>query len=131
MADGTVARVPGFDLTRQNAELESELVATFTEVVREGHFILGERVADLETQIAALCGVQWGIGVANGSDALNLALLACGVGPGDEVITVPFTFFATAGAIARAGARPVFCDIDSETYNLDPAKLASLITQRT
>jgi dTDP-4-amino-4,6-dideoxygalactose transaminase len=123
--------IPGFSLTRQNAELEKELIEVILEVIRGGQFILGENVAKLEKEIANLCGVDYAIGVGNGSDALFLALLACGVGPGDEVITTPFTFFATAGAIAHTGAKPVFCDIDPGTFNMDPSKIEDVITERT
>ncbi|HHY37358.1 MAG TPA: DegT/DnrJ/EryC1/StrS family aminotransferase [Clostridia bacterium] len=134
MPDNTPAaekRIPSFDLTRQNALLHDELISVISEVIEKGHFILGENVAALEEEIARLCGVRFAIGVANCSDALYLALLACGIGPGDEVITTPFTFFATGGAIARAGARPVFCDIDPVTYNIDPHRIEPLITERT
>jgi dTDP-4-amino-4,6-dideoxygalactose transaminase len=123
--------IPGFSLTRQNAELEKELTKVILEVIRGGQFILGENVAKLEKEIADLCGVDYAIGVGNGSDALFLALLACGVGPGDEVITTPFTFFATAGSIAHTGAKPVFCDIDPRTFNIDPSKIEDVITERT
>ncbi len=123
--------VPGFDLKRQNSYFMDKITETLTGVVSKGQFILGEKVKELESDIAGLCGAQFGIGVANGSDALYLALLACGVGPGDEVITTPFTFFATAGAIARADARPVFVDIRLDTYNLDPDMVASKINHRT
>jgi dTDP-4-amino-4,6-dideoxygalactose transaminase len=123
--------IPGFSLTRQNAELEKELTKVILEVIRGGQFILGENVAKLEKEIADLCGVDYAIGVGNGSDALFLALLACGVGPGDEVITTPFTFFATAGSIAHTGAKPVFCDIDPGTFNIDPSKIEDVITERT
>lgn len=123
--------IPGFSLTRQNAELEEELTEVILDVVRGGQFILGENVARLEKEIADLCGVDYAIGVGNGSDALFLALLACGVGQGDEVITTPFTFFATAGAIAHTGATPVFCDIDPGTFNIDPWKIEDAITERT
>jgi dTDP-4-amino-4,6-dideoxygalactose transaminase len=123
--------IPGFSLTRQNAELEEELIEVILDVVRGGQFILGENVAKLEKEIANLCGVDYAIGVGNGSDALFLALLACGVGPGDEVITTPFTFFATAGSIAHTGAKPVFCDIDPGTFNIDPSKIEDVITERT
>ncbi|NPV54650.1 MAG: DegT/DnrJ/EryC1/StrS family aminotransferase [Firmicutes bacterium] len=125
------AVIPGFDLTRQNAALKEELLQIISGIVEKGQFILGENVAELEKEIAELCGVRFGIGVGNCSDALYLALLACGVGPGDEVITTPFTFIATAGAIARVGAKPVFCDIDPATYNIDPQKIEALITGRT
>lgn len=123
--------VPGFDLKRQNILLQEDLRKVLDEVIKKGQFILAENVQELESEIARICGARYGIGVANGSDALYLALLACGVGQGDEVITTPFTFFATAGAIARAGAVPVFSDIDPVTYNLDPVLAASRVTSRT
>ncbi|NPV81867.1 MAG: DegT/DnrJ/EryC1/StrS family aminotransferase [Firmicutes bacterium] len=124
-------QVPSFDLTRQNAALKDELMYAVSRIVAEGHFILGENVAELEKAVAELCGVKFGIGVGNCSDALYLAILACGIGPGDEVITTPFTFFATAGAIVRAGAKPVFCDIDPGTYNIAPQEVEGLVTGRT
>ena len=111
--------------------MEKELTEVILEVIRGGQFILGENVAKIEKKIADLCGVDYAIGVGNGSDALFLALLACGVGPGDEVITTPFTFFATAGSIAHTGAKPVFCDIDPGTFNIDPSKIEDVITERT
>lgn len=124
-------KIPAFDISRQNAALSRELISAFEAVLAEGHFILGEQVARLEESIARLCGVRHAIGVANGSDALYLVLLAFGIGPGDEVITTPFSFFATAGSIVRAGAKPVFCDIDAGTFNLDPTCLEDCITPRT
>jgi len=124
-------KVPAFDLTEQNRRLKDELMKAIEEVVDGGHFILGEPVVEFERALAELCGVKHAVGVANGSDALYLALLACGIGPGDEVITTPFTFFATAGAIVRAGATPVFVDIDEATYNIDPAAIEGAITPRT
>lgn len=123
--------IPSFDLTRQNSLLKKELLAAITEVVKAGHFIMGPNVKALEEELARLCSVEHAITVANGSDALYLALVACGIGPGDEVITTPFTFFATAGAIARAGATPVFCDIDPATYNIAISKIEDKITTRT
>jgi dTDP-4-amino-4,6-dideoxygalactose transaminase len=123
--------IPGFSLTRQNAELEQEVTEAILDVMRGGQFILGENVAKLEKEIADLCEAEYAIGVANCSDALYLALRACGVGPGDEVITTPFTFFATAGAIAHTGATPVFCDIDPGTFNIDPSRIEDAITERT
>ncbi len=123
--------VPSFDLKRQNAALQEELSAVLGKVIANGQFILGENVKALETEIAEVCGAQYGVGVANGSDALYLALLACGVEPGDEVITTPFTFFATAGSIVRAGAVPVFVDIDPKTYNIDTELIEEKITPRT
>jgi dTDP-4-amino-4,6-dideoxygalactose transaminase len=97
------------------------------EVCAGQRFILGDHVNALETEIARYCGAKFGIGVSSGTDALLLALMALGVGGGDEVITSPFTFFATAGTIARTGARPLFCDIDPLTFNISPAAIASFI----
>ena len=94
------------------------------------HFILGDHVRALEEEVAGYCGASAGIGVSSGTDALLLALMVLGIGAGDEVITSPFTFFATAGTIARAGARPVFCDIDPLTFNLSPAAVQALIDDR-
>lgn len=124
-------KVPAFDLTEQNRRLRAELMAAIAQVVDGSQFILGEPVAEFEAALAKLCGVKHAIGVANGSDALYLALAACGIGPGDEVITTPFTFFATAGAIVRAGATPVFADIDEATFNLDPMAVERALTGKT
>ena len=123
--------VPAFSLTQQNQSLKKELNKTVNEVIDSGMFILGKNVESFEEEIAKYCGSKLGIGVANGSDALYLALLASGVGPGDEVITTPFTFFATAGSVQRVGARPVFVDIDPETYNINPYLIEKKITTRT
>lgn len=124
-------KVPLLDLKAQYETIRGEIRAAIEEVVEEQNFILGRQVAALETRIAALCGVPAAVGCASGTDALYLALRALGVRPGDEVITVPYTFFATAGSIHHAGARPVFVDIEPATYNLDPAKLEGAITPRT
>jgi len=124
-------KIPSFTLTRQNEGLREKLLTTIASVIEQGMFILGENVNSLEEEIARYCGAEFGIGVASGSDALYLSLLACGVGPGDEVITTPFTFFATAGSIQRTGARPVFVDIELETWNIDPSLIEEKITSRT
>jgi len=124
-------QVPSFDLTRQNTKLRDELMAAIGEVVDSGQFILGDHVERLEESIAKICGVKHAVAVANGSDALYLALMAADVGPGDEVITTPFTFFATAGSIVRVGAKPVFCDIDPKTFNIDPTQIEGKVTART
>lgn len=124
-------QVPVFDLRRQNAALMQDLEETFCRVVSNGQFILGEPVERLEEAVAAHVGVAHAIGVGNCSDALYLALRACGVGPGDEVITTPFTFFASAGSIARAGARPVFVDIEDETLNIDAQLVEERVTSKT
>lgn len=123
--------IPGFSLARQNTELREELLQVIGRVIDGGMFILGENVQALEGEIADYSETRFGIGVASGSDALYLSLQACGIGPGDEVITTPFTFFATAGAIQKTGARPVFVDIDQNTWNIDPNLIKQKITPQT
>jgi len=119
------------DFTEQKAKIGDEVKAALARVVDSQQFILKENVEGLEKDIAARVGVKHAIGVASGSDALYLSLWALGVGPGDEVVTTPFTFFATAGSISRTGATPVFADIHPETFNLDPAKAEAKFTART
>jgi dTDP-4-amino-4,6-dideoxygalactose transaminase len=125
------AAVPLCDLQTQYRRLEPRIVAAVSQVLASGQVILGSEVAALEDEVAAYCGTAHAVGCASGSDALLLALAALGVGPGDEVILPPFTFFACAGTVVRAGARPVFVDIDPVTYNLDPMQVESKITART
>lgn len=122
--------VPLLDLRAQYAPLREELERVLAEVCASQRFILGPSVTALERQIAEYSSARFGIGVSSGTDALLLALMALDIGPGDEVVTTPFTFFATAGVIARLGARPVFCDIEPDTFNLSPAAVARLITER-
>ena len=119
------------DLRAQFAPIRDEVLSVVARVLEGQQFIMGSEVAALEGEIAKFVGCEFALGCASGSDALLLALMAYGVGPGDEVVTTPFTFVATAGSIARLGARPVFVDIDPVTYNLDPAKFESAITPRT
>src|SRR5271165_604617 len=119
------------DLKAQFAAIREEIMAAITRVMETQHFILGPEVTQFEEEIAAKLGARFAIGCASGTDALILALLAAGIGPGDEVITTPFSFVATAGSIAYVGAKPVFVDIDPATFNIDPAKIAAAITPRT
>lgn len=122
---------PFLDLKAQHATIEQEVLAAVHAVLASQQFILGPEVTALEREAGEYLGAEFAIGCASGSDALVLALMALGVGPGDEVITPPFTFVATAGAIARLGAKPVFVDILPDTYNLDPAQLEAAIAHRT
>jgi dTDP-4-amino-4,6-dideoxygalactose transaminase len=114
--------VPFFDLSRQHRELKVEIEAAVREVLDSGRFILGPAVEELERQIAATVQKKRAVGVSSGTDALLLALMSFGVGPGDAVLTTPFSFFATAGVIARLGAVPLLADIDPATFNLDPGE---------
>lgn len=123
--------VPLLDMSRQYAYLKTEMDKAVLNVLGHGRFILGPEVAQLEEAMAKVCGVPYGIGVASGTDALLIALRACGVGPGDEVITSNFSFFASAGVVSRLGARPVFVDIDPESYNIDPSLIERAITKKT
>jgi len=120
-----------FDIRRQNELLKKEISAAVAQVIDSGRFILGDNVSSLEQEMAAYCGVKYAVGVASGTDALHLALRACGIKSGDEVITSPFTFVATAEAIAYCGAIPVFADIEPNTFNLAPSSVEKAITKKT
>ena len=122
-----MTNVPLLDLKAQFAQIRAEVMPLIDSVCASQQFILGEHVRGLEAEIAHYCGSPFGIGVSSGTDALLLALMALDVGVGDEVITTPFTFFATAGTIARVGARPAFCDIDPATFNIAPSAVRSFI----
>jgi dTDP-4-amino-4,6-dideoxygalactose transaminase len=120
-------QVPLLDLKPQYLPLKAEIQAAIERVCDSQHFILGAAVKELEQKLASYCETRFGLGVSSGTDALLLALMALEIGSGDEVITSPFTFFATAGTIARTGARPVFCDIDPVSFNLSPAAVQAFI----
>ncbi len=119
--------VPMLDFSRQYSQIRAEILDAVEQVCDRQHFILGEEVLQLETAIASRCGVAHGIGCASGSDALWLAMTAAKIGPGDAVLTTPFSFFSTVSSIVHAGARPVLADIDPRTYNLDPAQTTSTL----
>lgn len=123
--------IPILDLKAQYAAIQPEIDAALKQVLESTEFVLGPTVRDLEQRIAAYCECEHGIGVASGTDALRLALTSLGIGPGDEVITTPFTFIATANTISHCGAKPVFVDIDPKTYNLDPGRIEAAITPDT
>ncbi|MCC6825925.1 MAG: DegT/DnrJ/EryC1/StrS family aminotransferase [Acidobacteria bacterium] len=124
-------QVPLLDIKEQNESLRSEIEAALARVLDTNAFILGSEVAELENETARYCGVTHAIGCASGSDAILLALMALGIGPGDEVITTPYSFFATVSSISRLGATPVFADIEPEYFNIDPARIEAKITSRT
>ncbi|MFH1562519.1 MAG: DegT/DnrJ/EryC1/StrS family aminotransferase [Nitrospirota bacterium] len=126
-----MSKVPLLDLKAQYATISEEIDSAVKEVIQSGIFILGENAKRLEEEIASSCNTKYAIGVASGTDALLLSLMACNIGRGDEVITSPFTFIATAEVIVLLGAKPVFVDIDSKTYNIDPDKIKEAITPKT
>ena len=123
--------VPLLDLTRQYQAIGPQIEIAATELLRSGAYILGPAVDDFEAQCARSIGVGHTIGVANGTDALQIALQAMGIGRGDEVITTPFSFFATAEVVSQLGAKPVFVDIEADTFNIDPQQIEAAITPRT
>lgn len=127
----TMIKVPLLDLKAQYAEIRSEIHEAIDRVCESQYFILGPEVTSLEEAVASYCGAKFAVGVSSGTDALLAALMAVKVGPGDEVITTAYSFFATAGVIARLGARPVFVDIDRRTFNLDSSAVGKAITTRT
>ncbi len=124
-------RVPLYDLEAQNVQLKSQMLAAIEKVMDRQEFIMGEELGAFESEMADYCGVAHALGVSSGTDALLLALMANDVHPGDEIITSPFTFFATAGVIRRLGAKPVFVDIDPDTFHLAPEWVEEAITPYT
>jgi dTDP-4-amino-4,6-dideoxygalactose transaminase len=124
-------QIPLVDLKAQYHSIKGEIDSVIERVLDHAEFILGEEVSSFEKEFARFCGAQEAVGVASGTEALRLALLACGVGPGDEVITTPFTFIATAEAVSHVGARPVFVDVEPRSLNLDPKQVERALTKRT
>jgi dTDP-4-amino-4,6-dideoxygalactose transaminase len=122
--------VPLLDLHRQYEQIRDEVLAAIEQVCASQHFVLGQEVESLESELATFAGAAAAVGCASGTDALWLALMAAGIGPGDAVITTTFSFFASASAIVRAGARPILVDVDPGTLNIDPAQVTSILKQR-
>jgi len=131
MSTQTINKVPLLDLQAQYEPIKDDVIAAITDVFNSKQFIQGPKVVELESMIKEYCNVKHAIGVSSGTDALIVSLMAMGIGHGDEVITTPFTFFATGGSIHRVGAKPVFVDIDPDTYNLDVSQIESKITSKT
>ena len=123
--------VPMLDLSRQYASIREEVLAGIERVCASQRFILGPEVEALESELAGLVGAKEAVGCASGTDALWLALAAAGIRPGDQVVTTPFSFFASASSIVRCGAEPVFVDVDPETLNLDPGKVRVQLERKT
>src|SRR5579883_1788719 len=123
--------VPLVDLKAQYASVRDEIIPAVTSVLDSGNYILGPEVAEFEKEFAAYCGVKHAVAVNSGTSALHLALLAAGVGPGDEVITVACTFVATVAAVVYSGAKPVLIDVNPVTYTMDPDRIEAAITPRT
>ncbi|MDH4079434.1 MAG: DegT/DnrJ/EryC1/StrS family aminotransferase [Nitrospira sp.] len=123
--------VPLLDLKAHHEPLQQEIMAALEQTFRSQSFILGPEVGKLEERVATYCQAKHGVGVTSGTDALLIALMALGIGPGDEVVTTPYSFFATAGAVVRLGAKPVLVDIDPVTYNIAPSKIDSAVTSKT
>ena len=124
-------KVPFIDLKAQYTSIKSEIRAAIDRVCESQHFILGPEVEALEADVAALCGARFGVGVSSGTDALLVALMALGVGADDEVVTTPYSFFATSGVIARLNARPVFVDIDPQTFTIDLSAVPAKFNAKT
>lgn len=124
-------KVDVFTLKKQYEEIKDEISQPIENVMRSGSFIMGEDVGSFEAEFAEYCGVKYGVGVNSGTDALFLACLACGIGRGDEVIVMPYTYIATVLAVSMTGARPVFVDIEENTCNIDASKIESAVTKRT
>ena len=129
--ENAVSNVPLLDLKAQYVPIRGEIESAIREVCDTQYFVMGPKVTELEAQIAEYSNATHGIGVSSGTDALLVALMALDIGLGDEVITTPFTFFATGGTVARVGARPVFCDIDPESFNLSPEAVRRFLEQET
>jgi len=124
-------RIPLVDLKRQYLSIKNEIDGAIQEVIDKSAFIMGENVQEFEDEFAKFCGVKYGVGTSSGTTALHLALVVCGIKRGDEVITVPYTFIATAEAISHTGAKVVFVDIEGRSYTMNPAKIEQAITERS